>query len=421
MKPKVFISSTIYDFKDLRSALKYWINEMGYETVLSDSNDFNVTPNQSSYDACLKEIENCEYFILLIGSRAGGFYDKENQITITMQEYNIAYNLAEQGKIKIIPFVRRSIWDVREDRKALNSLIRKDKLLSKAEDINKVVNHESNIIREAEVIFKFINLITKADEMKTAIKNGLKLPKNNWVNQFNSFDDIVTTLKVQLGLTQNLSKKILLFNLKNELENTISLMFTKNKKGLQPIPDLGIIAVDSLSRNINEPINISYDSCDNLFNFCLFSMRCKAESIFTMKALSEGLFLNYNAKTNSFQKTYAHQALLILVDEVNKINSNSMKELFNNSFKTLMNKLRNSSNQNNIMIETTDMRVIGSYRNALHNILELSKYIINRIEDEDYNNSSYYSKIHIGKGTLEKPHKDTCWLSKSEIDAICKE
>lgn len=30
-KPKVFVSSTIYDFKDLRSALKYWLAEKGYE------------------------------------------------------------------------------------------------------------------------------------------------------------------------------------------------------------------------------------------------------------------------------------------------------------------------------------------------------------------------------------------------------
>ena len=33
-RPRVFISSTIYDFKDLRSALKYWLEEMGFEAVL---------------------------------------------------------------------------------------------------------------------------------------------------------------------------------------------------------------------------------------------------------------------------------------------------------------------------------------------------------------------------------------------------
>jgi hypothetical protein len=79
MKPKVFISSTIYDFKDLRSALKYWISEMGFEAVLSESNEFNVQEDISSYEACLKEIEHCQYFILLIGTRAGGYYDKASK------------------------------------------------------------------------------------------------------------------------------------------------------------------------------------------------------------------------------------------------------------------------------------------------------------------------------------------------------
>ena len=39
-KPKIFISSTIYDFQDLRSALKYWFKEYGYEARLSEYNDF---------------------------------------------------------------------------------------------------------------------------------------------------------------------------------------------------------------------------------------------------------------------------------------------------------------------------------------------------------------------------------------------
>ena len=38
-KPKVFVSSTIYDFKGLRSALKYWLTEKGYEVRMSECND----------------------------------------------------------------------------------------------------------------------------------------------------------------------------------------------------------------------------------------------------------------------------------------------------------------------------------------------------------------------------------------------
>jgi hypothetical protein len=32
-KPAVFISSTVHDFRDLRSALKFWLEELGYEVM----------------------------------------------------------------------------------------------------------------------------------------------------------------------------------------------------------------------------------------------------------------------------------------------------------------------------------------------------------------------------------------------------
>jgi len=39
-KPKVFISSTIEDFKDLRSAIKYYLEENGFEVATSENADY---------------------------------------------------------------------------------------------------------------------------------------------------------------------------------------------------------------------------------------------------------------------------------------------------------------------------------------------------------------------------------------------
>ena len=47
-KPRVFVSSTIYDFKDLRSALKFWLEELGLEVLMSEFNDFFRQPEQDS-------------------------------------------------------------------------------------------------------------------------------------------------------------------------------------------------------------------------------------------------------------------------------------------------------------------------------------------------------------------------------------
>jgi hypothetical protein len=48
-KPRIFISSTIHDLKDLRSALAYWLEEFGFDVILSDQNDFPQKPVMNSY------------------------------------------------------------------------------------------------------------------------------------------------------------------------------------------------------------------------------------------------------------------------------------------------------------------------------------------------------------------------------------
>ena len=117
--PKVFISSTVYDFKDIRSALKFYLEEHGYIVYTSESSDFKVDVKVHSYEACLNLIDECDYFILLIGSRVGGWYDKENKISITRQEYRHAYQLHQQGGLQILSFVRNEVWQLKETRNEL--------------------------------------------------------------------------------------------------------------------------------------------------------------------------------------------------------------------------------------------------------------------------------------------------------------
>lgn len=70
--------------------MKYWLDEMGFTTQLLKYNDFN--------DACIDTVRQCDYFVLLIGSRRGGMYPGEN-ISITRKEYRTVYQLAKEGKI----------------------------------------------------------------------------------------------------------------------------------------------------------------------------------------------------------------------------------------------------------------------------------------------------------------------------------
>lgn len=198
-KPRVFISSTIYDFKDLRSALKYFFEENSFEVVTSENVDFPNTNKNNSYQACLDAIETCDYFVLLIGARVGGTYryktDKKTEtITITRAEYRKAYELFKQEKIKIINFIRKEIYDVKEDRKGLEKVLL-DFALQDGDRKN-IAEHESKIIKDAGEVFRFVDEVSRNAEMRQANKSDdTPYPAGNWMYQFSSFRDIVTVLK----------------------------------------------------------------------------------------------------------------------------------------------------------------------------------------------------------------------------------
>ena len=44
MPPRVFISSTVTDLADVRSATKYWLEESGFEVLTSESSHLSVCP-----------------------------------------------------------------------------------------------------------------------------------------------------------------------------------------------------------------------------------------------------------------------------------------------------------------------------------------------------------------------------------------
>jgi Domain of unknown function (DUF4062) len=116
-RPRVFVSSTINDLRDLRSALKYWLEEMGLEARMSEFNDFERRPEQGTFDSCFTAIADCDYYILLIGSRKGSVY--EGDVSVTQQEYRTAAALAKQGKTKPVIFVRAEVLTALDERAAL--------------------------------------------------------------------------------------------------------------------------------------------------------------------------------------------------------------------------------------------------------------------------------------------------------------
>lgn len=105
--PRVFISSTCYDLREIRDVLFSFIDDVNYIPVLSDKGDVFYHPDIHTHDSCLNEIETCQLFILIIGGRFGGKYKADASKSIVNAEYECAKRL----EIPIITFISREVYD----------------------------------------------------------------------------------------------------------------------------------------------------------------------------------------------------------------------------------------------------------------------------------------------------------------------
>jgi hypothetical protein len=80
-----------------------------------------------------------------------------------------------------------------------------------------VARHESRFVTDAEAIFSFIDEVTRAEEMRSAVKLGSDYPTGNWVHVFDSFEEVVSTLRTALGSSGNLRRRALDACLKHEI------------------------------------------------------------------------------------------------------------------------------------------------------------------------------------------------------------
>jgi hypothetical protein len=99
-KPRVFISSTFYDLKHVRSSLETFLITLGYDPVLSEKGSIAYSPEVPLDESCYREAMACDIFVLIVGGRYGsevsdsasaeskGFFDRYE--SVTRKEYESA-------------------------------------------------------------------------------------------------------------------------------------------------------------------------------------------------------------------------------------------------------------------------------------------------------------------------------------------
>lgn len=198
---RIFVSSTCFDLAPIRGQIRTFIQDMGYEPIMSDYNDVLYDPRIHTHTSCIEEIGTCDLIILIVGSRFGGkaipeaiskvdfdaLLEKSKSVDHLKKKENISVTQLEVLKaveieIPIFTFIDNRLWNDHE-------LYEKNKSKPILKDIEfpSIEKPET-----AEFIFEFINFLRHRT-------------RGNSINTFGKFEDIEQTLKKQwAGLFQRL-------------------------------------------------------------------------------------------------------------------------------------------------------------------------------------------------------------------------
>ena len=168
-QPRIFISSTFYDLRQVRDDLERSILELGYEPVRHEAGSVPYTKDERLEAAAYREVELCDIIVAVVGGRFGTESQEEPGYSIS----NVELRRALERGIQVFVFVDKNVLGEHSTYK-----LNKD---------NKTIKYSA--VNDARV-FEFL------DELYA-------LPRNNHIASFEVASDITAYLKAQFaGLFQ---------------------------------------------------------------------------------------------------------------------------------------------------------------------------------------------------------------------------
>jgi hypothetical protein len=171
-QPRVFISSTYYDLKYVRSSLELFIESLGFEPVLSEKGGVPYSPSRALDESCYREVQNCDIYVLIIGGRYGSEasgskgargHGTDDYESVTKMEYKAAV----ERDIPVYVLIEKSVYS------EYQTFLR---------------NRESSEVKYAHVdnvgVYRFVEEI-------------LAQPRNNPVQSFDRYSEIEDWLRLQ--------------------------------------------------------------------------------------------------------------------------------------------------------------------------------------------------------------------------------
>lgn len=307
-RQQIFVSSTINDFKDLRGAIKYWLEELGLIVYMSEFTNFPRKVNEDTYQSCFGVIPLCDYFVLIIGGRRGSWY-REGEVSVTQQEFRMAAELARQGKTNLIILAREDVRRTLKGQKALGEPLGRDPL-----EIDNVW------IQDPAFTDQFL------DEIKnTQVKDQGNDPSGQmWVYYFGDFRDVAEVLRSNLRFFGSVPRQTLLANLRWELVDNISSMSTKE----DGLPRPGYWFVEDVRRDVKldpsppiRAIPLSVEQASELVWFVVTGM--PGVGRLRMVALGDAIrsreFLFFNQVTQHLEPSKPLEVMYRLLGQIEEL------------------------------------------------------------------------------------------------------
>lgn len=158
---KIFLSSTCYDLKQIRSDLFDFFTDYGFLPIFSEYPNFPIDPDKNTIENCIENVKsNTDIFILVIGNMYGSQIGDGKSIT------NTEYNYAKKLGIPIYIFIYKPVLNI-------IPVWEKNK------------NGNFSGIVDSIKIFEFIQSIREVEK--------------KWCFDFEKAQDIISTLRIQLS------------------------------------------------------------------------------------------------------------------------------------------------------------------------------------------------------------------------------
>ena len=279
-KPRVFISSTFYDLRQIRVELDKFIEGLGYEPVRNEEGDIPYGKDEALQAYCYKEIANIDVLVSIIGSRygsAGIIKEKEQEYSVSQLE--------------------------------LKTALKEDKQVFVFIDKNVFTEYETYILNKnnENVIYKYVdnvNIYKFIEEIKA-------IPHNNNIKGFETAEDITSYLREQFA---GLFKQFMLDN-KRVKETLIIRDIENTAKTLRELVDY--LKEDSQGKDeeINRIIRINHPMVGRLKELLNIHYNIYIEGKRDLEALLKARGYKFNPIEEYWERTFNNELLKLFISE----------------------------------------------------------------------------------------------------------